>query len=379
VGVLAVGADDGEVAFDHIEVGVAKEDLEGEGVASVAEVGDGEGVTEAVGVDFQDASSAGDAAEEEIEVAGVHRPGEVGGAYGEEGVVVAGVLQAGGEVAPEGAGGAAAEVDGAFLFVAAAAFAADGEGVGGEIEVGDGEVAEFGTAEAGVEQDEDDGAVAVGGGTLGFGVLTGFPGAGVVAGFEEGLDVFFAEGIDARGLKLGRVDGADDVFVDIALVDAPGPEGAECDVDVVYGFGCEVDLASGSDAVGVGYVVVLEPGEERDDLGAGDFGEGGIVGEEEEEFVVTVLVVEDGVARFAGGGFVEDTALDGLRECKGCHRKVSFRRVRCDNVRVSSDNGSVRGRWSSQMVCEFGRVHGSGLAGCLWWGVGGCREVGGGG
>lgn len=61
-------------------------------------------------------------------------------------------------------------------------------------------------------------------------------------------------------------------------------------------------------------VFVLEPDEEGKELGAGDGGEGGVVGKIESQFVVGVLVVEDGVMGFAGGAFVEQNALDGAGE-----------------------------------------------------------------
>jgi len=48
VGVLEVGGDDAGVAADHGEVGVAEEGLQGEEVAAVAQVVDGEGVAEKV-------------------------------------------------------------------------------------------------------------------------------------------------------------------------------------------------------------------------------------------------------------------------------------------------------------------------------------------
>lgn len=46
-----VGLGDGKVVVDHGEGGVAEDHFEGVGVATVAQVVDGEGVTEAVGVD----------------------------------------------------------------------------------------------------------------------------------------------------------------------------------------------------------------------------------------------------------------------------------------------------------------------------------------
>lgn len=53
-----VGLGDGEVVVDHGEGGVAEDHFEGVGVATVAQVVDGEGVTEAVGVDVGDFGAA---------------------------------------------------------------------------------------------------------------------------------------------------------------------------------------------------------------------------------------------------------------------------------------------------------------------------------
>ena len=77
-------------------------------------------------------------------------------------------------------------------------------------------------------------------------------------------------------------------------------------MDVVDGFGSEATGWAGGDAGGgSGDIVVLEPGEEGDQLGAGDGGEGGVLGDEEFEFVIAVFVALDGVIGFPGGGFVE--------------------------------------------------------------------------
>jgi len=314
VGVGAVGLDEAEVAFDHFEGGVAEEALEGPGVAVVAEVGDGEGVAEPVGVDVGDAGAVADAFEGEAEVVGPEGAGSVVGADDEQWIGVAGgvVLDAGGEVAPEVAGGGFAEVADSLFVVTTAALAADVDGVGGEVEVGDGEAAEFGAADAGVEEEEENGLVAVGGGAA---VANGgavVPGAGPGGGFEKGLDLVFGEGFDGGGFEFGRVDVAEVVGLDVALVEGPLPEGAAGDVDVVFGFGGEFAGWAGGDAAGrVGDVFVLEPGEELDELVAGDVGDGGLGVEVCEEFAVGVAVVGDGVFGAAGGGFVEDAAVGG--------------------------------------------------------------------
>lgn len=283
MGVGAVGAHDVEVASDHLESGVTEEVLEGEGVAAVAEVGDGEGVTKAVGVDVgRDASTFADALDGFAEDVAGHGAGVIGGADGEEGVGGDGVLEARSEVTPEGAGGAFAEIDDALFFVAALTFASDADGIGGEVEVFDLNVAQLLSADAGIEEDEDDGAVAVGGGAAVGGGGAGFPGARAIAGFEEGLDFLAGDGLDNGGFNGGGLDGADEVALDQVLLNGPGPESGEVSVDVVDGFGGEVDAAARGYAVGVGGVVVLEPSEEGDKLGAGDGGEGDVGGEVEE-------------------------------------------------------------------------------------------------
>lgn len=79
MGVGAVGLDDVEVAGDHGEVGVSEEVAEGEGIALVAEVGDGEGVPEAMGMNVGDAGTVTEAAEKAVEDAGIKGAGVVGG------------------------------------------------------------------------------------------------------------------------------------------------------------------------------------------------------------------------------------------------------------------------------------------------------------
>lgn len=57
---LEVGLGDIEVVAHGLHVGVAKNHLEGEGIAAVFEVLDGEGVAEAMRVDILDACTRGD-------------------------------------------------------------------------------------------------------------------------------------------------------------------------------------------------------------------------------------------------------------------------------------------------------------------------------
>jgi len=64
VGVLDVDVGDGEIAFDHFEGGVAEDALQGVNVPLIAKIVDGEGVSEAVGMDLFDAGAQADAQHE---------------------------------------------------------------------------------------------------------------------------------------------------------------------------------------------------------------------------------------------------------------------------------------------------------------------------
>ena len=307
----AVGADDFEVALDHLQVGVAEEDLEGERVAAIAEIGNGKRMAKAMRMDIGDTGAVTNALEKTAEDVGVDRAGIVGWANGEKRCILIGVFEAGSEIAPQCPGGTLAKVDHALFFIATAAFAGNVDSVGGEIEVGEGEVAKLAAANPGIEEQEEDGAITVSGGAA-RGGGAGFPGAAVGAGGEELLELLFGEGFDGGWLEPGRINSADDVGGHVALVHAPGPESGASDVDIGDGFGGEADLATRGDAIGFADVIVLQPGKEGDELGASEGGEGGIVGEEEGKFLVAVAVVFDCVLAFAGGGFVKQAALAGL-------------------------------------------------------------------
>ncbi len=81
---------------------------------------------------------------------------------------------------------------------------------------------------------------------------------------------------------------------------------------VIDGFGGEAHLAPGSNAVWLADVIILEPGEEFDELGASDRGKWRIVGEIDGDLFVAVAVITDGVVGPAGGGFVKQTSFAGL-------------------------------------------------------------------
>ena len=60
MGALDVGLGEAGVVADHVQLFVSEDHLEGEDVASSTEVGYGEGMAQAVGVDVGDAGAVGD-------------------------------------------------------------------------------------------------------------------------------------------------------------------------------------------------------------------------------------------------------------------------------------------------------------------------------
>ena len=123
-------------------------------------------------------------------------------------------FRAGGEVFPDGLGGAGADRKDA-LFVA---LAEDFEVEVFEVQVADPGGAELFGAQAGVEQEEDDGAVAVlvGEGVEAVRAAVGV-GFGAGQGGEHGADVGFAEGLDGAFLGAGALDRAEQVGGAVAL------------------------------------------------------------------------------------------------------------------------------------------------------------------
>lgn len=86
-------------------------------------------------------------------------------------------------------------------------------------------LAEFVGANAGIEQKENDGAVAfdVGQAVGGGGALLDVC-FGALQGVEHGADVGFTEWDDGAGLGLGALDAAQGVFKGVAFVDCPVPQ-----------------------------------------------------------------------------------------------------------------------------------------------------------
>jgi len=223
----AVGLGDASVAADHGQVGVAEQVLQSEEVPTAAQVGDGEGVTKAVGVDVGDAGALANAGKLAAQDAAVHRPLIVGGSNSEEGIAGLGG-QTRGEVAPERLDGAFADLDEAVLI----AFAVTHEdAIASHVEIVDAQVAQLGGADAGVEEDEQDAAIPVGdGGELLF--ADGSPGFLLVANGKQGLDFGLGEGVYDGLAGAGRLDGADDVGGDEFLLGSPAPEGGEVRIAV---------------------------------------------------------------------------------------------------------------------------------------------------
>lgn len=318
MGGLGVSLGNGEVAFDHLEAGVAQEGLEGVDVATVADVGDGEGMPEAVGVDAGDAGALAEAVEVGAEHAAVVA---VTGAGGEEGLIVFFQGVTGGEVVPDCLAGATAQPDEAGFASARgeAAFAQDGSGAGSEVDVADVEATEFAGADAGVEEDADQGCIAelLEVRQLRCGLWGVVPGCAVRAGVEEGGDLGAGEWFDHGLLGARDVDLAGEVFRGVAFVDAPGPEGAEAGVYVFDGFGAEGFGRAFGDA-GRCEFCAQELIEEGAEVGQGDLFELEVVAEVGLESAEGEGVVADGVGAAAGDLFVEEEAGDRGREFHPC-------------------------------------------------------------
>ena len=234
----AVDLRDGQVTFHHVEAAVAEELLEGVRIAAVAQICDRKGVAEAVGVDVGDAGAAAEAAQVEGQMAALDG-GAVGG--GEERSVGRGVATD--QVGPEGFAGKGLDVDDTLAAGAGvvARLPEDAEGASGLVVVGDGEAAEFAGADAGVEEDEDEGAVAAaqvgGAGVAAAGTVA--VGAGLFDGAQEGVHLLTGEGLHGGGGWAGRGDLGGDVGGGVALGYGPAPEAAQGGVGVEDGFGRE--------------------------------------------------------------------------------------------------------------------------------------------
>jgi hypothetical protein len=282
LGVGEVDFGEAGVAAHHFEGGVAEEVLEGGHVAAVAEEVDGEGVAEAVRGGADDAGALAEAGDEFLD--GGAFEGLVGAAGGDEGGGGGGGWAVG-EVAPEGFAGGLADVDDAG-FVAFAML--DEEAAGFAVVVAELEGAEFGDAEAGIEEDDEDGDVAVLGGapTFAHAVVAAVVDFHAGGGGDEAPHFVFGVGLHGVGVGAGADDVAQDVG-DAKLGGGPRPECGQGDPGVEDGFGGEVE-------------VVVEVGEEGVDLGGFDGFDFGVF-DPDAEAAEGEVVVED-------GGFAEAAA-----------------------------------------------------------------------
>lgn len=293
MGAVEIDLGEGEVAFDHVERGVPEQFLEGVGVATVAQVLDGEGVAEAVRVDVSDAGAGSQGAEGLGERGGIDAAVVVGA---EERFVGFGI-GTGGQVAPERLRGAGRIRQGAF----AGAFAHDLDALVAVVELVHLEPGQFADAHASVEQEQHDGAGAFGvnDGVIGAAFAFAFVGFGARDGGEHGFELGFGEGQDLALLGFGRCDGVDDVKRDDGLFDRPGPHGGKGGVVVQ-------ESAVGDTLTGC---------QEFFDLPAGDVFEGEIRLHPFREDAERILVVRDGMrgemAGFAGNEIAGERLLEG--------------------------------------------------------------------
>ena len=147
-----------EVVADHIEGGVAKDALEGECVAAVAQESDGEGMPETVRMAVGHPGALTGSVEQLEELGAIERAAGVGD---EEGSLDRFPF-AGDQVLEDSFAGAGRNGDDALTI----AFA-EGEHIPvAQVHIDDFEAAQLGGAQAGIEQEQDDGAVAVGVGQL---------------------------------------------------------------------------------------------------------------------------------------------------------------------------------------------------------------------
>ncbi len=119
---------------------------------------------------------------------------------------------------------------------------------------------------------------------------------GALSAGEEELEVLFGEGHDVGFFGFGAGDVVDDMAVDEALSQGPGPEGGEAGVIVEEGFGGEV----------------VEAGEERLEVAGGDGGQGGAAAEIALEGAVGGLIVGQGMGGESPGAGGDEVAVDGV-------------------------------------------------------------------
>lgn len=135
----AVGLRDAGVALDHRHVRVAEQLLQGEQVALVAQIGDGERMPESVRVDVRHPGPLPDADQQPAQYVARQRPWVIPRANGEYRGFRLGVLQPRGQQLPERLRRAFAEVDQPLLLTLAEHF----DAVGGHVDVAELDAAQF--------------------------------------------------------------------------------------------------------------------------------------------------------------------------------------------------------------------------------------------
>ena len=220
--VVQVGLDDFEISFHHVQGRVTEHLLQGVDVAAVAQELDGKGVAKAVRVDVGDEGALPAAVQDAQQGVAGHGEGlTIGGSkerrLGREG---GGAADA---VLPEGATGWLLDAEEA-AFVAFSL--ADNEMAGGLVVVGQGEGAQLGGAQATVEQGQQDGVIAQGGGALAADGGAGAPGFGLAGGAQQGDDLVLGKRVDGRRFGFGALDAAHGIGGgDQPLVNGPGEQG----------------------------------------------------------------------------------------------------------------------------------------------------------
>lgn len=223
-----------DVDADGVKAFVAEHRLQFDDIAAVAQEVDGEGMAEFMDIGVVDAGALGGGADHLEKYVAIH-VGIVAG--GEEGV---GGLsrQTGGQVAPEVLFAGVRDEDEA-VFVAFAL--ANMKLALLLVVVGEGEVTEFAGADAGLDEGDDNGFVALGGGANAGGEpsVAGAPGAGLSTGSEKGFDLQDSVGFDDGLTGLRTFDLAADRVRDLEFGLGPSPKTGKGGPGIGDGFGGE--------------------------------------------------------------------------------------------------------------------------------------------
>jgi hypothetical protein len=258
--------------MDHIQGGVTEHELQGPGIATVAEVKDSEGMAEAVDSDVRDGGTAPDTLQE------LAQDGTIEGLIfigDEEGLAGVGIAAQGGEVAEEAGAGASGEGDRALFSALTEHF----DTAVAQVDVVDTEIAELGSTDPGIEEEENNRPVTIGSGErIGGRALTR---AGIGGGLIQGSEHRFQIGLGIRDdsalLRSGAVHAVEDMGGSVRLICCPGPERRETGVVIEEGL-------SGDRL----------RGKELADEGGGDIVEQGIIGiQESSELAESVVIIGD--------------------------------------------------------------------------------------